>query len=76
MPGRLPFPLGRLVRMRRARRVRILARLTRALGRFDRVRIVPLLGCELSVGFLVLLDHDRDPNSLLPSNEPASNRQG
>ena len=68
MPGRLSFPLGRLVRMRWARRVRILARLTRALGRFDRVRVVPLLGSVLSVGLLVLLDHDRDPNSHLPGD--------
>jgi hypothetical protein len=76
MPGCLSFPLGRLVRMRWAWRVRILAGLTRALGWFDRVRVVPLVASELSVGLLVLLDHDRDPNLLLPSNEPAGNRQG
>jgi hypothetical protein len=40
------------------------------------VRVVPLLGSELSVGLLVLLDHERDPNLHLPSNEPTGNRQG
>jgi hypothetical protein len=74
--GAPTVPLGRLVRMRWARRVRILTRLTFALGRFDRVCVVPLVGCELSVGLFVLLDHDRDPNLLLPSNEPTGNRQG
>jgi hypothetical protein len=76
MPGSLPFPLGRLVWMRRARRVRVLARLAGALGRFDRVSVMPLLGRELSVGLLLLLDHQRDPNALLPGNDPTGNRQG
>jgi len=76
MPGRLAFPLGRLVRMRWARRVCILARLTRALGRFDRVRVVPLLGCGLCRGLLLSLHHERAPISLPPRNEPTGNRQG
>jgi hypothetical protein len=69
MPGSLAFPLGRLVRMGRARRVRILARLARTLGRFDRVSVVPLPVRELSIGFLLLLDHERDPSASLPGND-------
>jgi hypothetical protein len=76
MPGRLPISLGRLVRMRWTRRVCILARLKRALGRFDRVRIVPLIGCGLWRGLLLPLHHERAPNSLPSSNKSINNRQG
>src|SRR5215218_5411593 len=68
MPGSLSFPLSRLVRMRRARLVPVLARLSRTLGRFDRVSVMPLLDCALSVG-LLLIDHDCDSISLLPSSK-------
>ena len=74
--GSLAFPLGRLVGMERARRVRILARLARALGRFDRVRVVPLFGGKLSIGLLLLLDHERDPSAFLPGNDLTGSRQG
>jgi hypothetical protein len=76
MPGSLPFPLGWIIRMPRARRVRILARFGRALGRFDRVSVMPLSGCGLAIGLLLLLDHERVPNALLPGNDPTGNRQG
>jgi hypothetical protein len=58
------------------RRVCILARLKRALGRFDRVRIVPLVGCGLWRGLLLPLHHERAPNSLPSSNKSIDNRQG
>jgi hypothetical protein len=76
MPGSLAFALGRLVRMGRSRRVRILTRLARTLGRFDRVRVVPVFGGELSIGLLLLLDHARDPSALLPGNDLTGSRQG
>ena len=62
--------------MRRARLIRILTRLARTLSRFDRVRVVPILGCAFSVGPLLLFDHERDPYALLPGNELTGNRQG
>jgi len=62
--------------MGRARRVGILARFARTLGRFDRVRVVAILRCAFSVGLLLLIDHERDPNALLPGNELTGNRQG
>lgn len=76
MPGRLAFPLGRLVRMRWARRVCILARLTRALGWFDRVRVVPLVGCGLYRGLILPLYHERNLISLPPRDKPTGIRQG
>jgi hypothetical protein len=60
--GRRPLPFDRLVRMRRARLVRILAGLARSFGRFERVGVVPLLGCTLPVGLLLL---DLDATSTL-----------
>jgi hypothetical protein len=74
-PERLPLPFGGLVRMRRAWLVRILARLARTLGRFDRVRVVPLLGRKLCSGIL-LLDHVRDSIALPPDDVATGNRQG
>src|SRR5215208_2257904 len=68
MPRRLPFPFGRLVRMGRAWLVRILARLACALGWFHRVSVVPVLGCALYVG-LLLIDHERDLDSFPPSRK-------
>jgi hypothetical protein len=68
MPGSLSFPLSRLVWMRRARLVPVLARLARTLGGFDRVSVMPLLSCALSVG-LLHIDHDCDSISLLPSRK-------
>ena len=62
--------------MRWTRRVCILARLTRALGRFDRVRIVPLVGSGLWRGLLLPLHHERAPNSLPSSNKPTDNWKG
>jgi hypothetical protein len=74
-PERLPLPFGRLIRMRRAWLVRILARLARTLGRFHRVRVVPLL-CRELCGGLPLLDHVRDPLALPPDDVATGNRQG
>jgi hypothetical protein len=71
---RLSLPLGWLVRMRRARLVRILPRLAGTFRRFDRVSVVPLIGRELCRGFFLLIDHERDPNSPLPGNVPAGMR--
>ena len=64
LPGDLALPFGRLVRMRRARLVHLIARLARALGRFDRVRVVTLLGRGSCRGLLLLIDHDRNPYAL------------
>ena len=69
-PERLPLPFGRLVRMRRARLVRILTRLARTLGRFDRVVVVPVFSRGPCRGLLLLLDHDRDLSALPPDDEP------
>jgi hypothetical protein len=53
----LPLPLGRLVWMRRTRLVRLLARLTRPLGRLDRMGVVPRLRRDLIPRLLLLVCH-------------------
>jgi hypothetical protein len=40
------------------------------------VSVVSLIGRELCRGLLLLIDHELDPNSPLPGNEPAGMRQG
>jgi hypothetical protein len=62
--------------MGRTRRVRILARLSRAFGRLDRVSVVPLFGRGLSIGLLLLLNHERNPSAFLPGNDLTGSRQG
>jgi hypothetical protein len=62
--------------MRRARLIRILTRLARALDRFDRVRVVPLIGHNAARRLVLLIDHNRDPNALPPDDDQTSNRQG
>jgi hypothetical protein len=71
----LPFPFGRLVRMRRLRQVRILTRFAGALGRFDRVVVVSFFRRGPCFR-LFLLDHDLDPNAHPPDDDPTGNRQG
>jgi hypothetical protein len=80
-PARLPLSFGGLMRMRRARLIRIFTRLACTLGWLDWVGVVPLVGWALSVG--LLLDHDLDPNALLagscagsPDDESTTTQQG